>query len=275
MNCEQVTPLLSALHDGELDAEERNAVLAHLSSCGSCSAYLDSIRSMSELATQLPAATPPPDLVEKVERALTEKNKSTLAERRPRRRRLLVMLVLGAAAMAAGLAVWPFLAGDAHHHEEMVRVFGQFLEAHERGQAHADEILPQHYGGKLVGLAAASEALHHSSLTKPTILGNHRVEKRYLLKMPCCDCVQTVYVRRGRKSLVIFEHEKEQPDWFQNRPLRRTECEGRPCCVVELKESLAASWRVGGRQVTAVGVRDLTELGRLMVELGAPGGTSL
>ena len=272
MNCEQAIPLLSAFHDGELDAGQRDAVLTHLSSCGSCQARLDAIRSMSELAAQLPAAKPPPDLVDKVERALADKRKPSLGERQARRR-ILAMLVLGAAAMVVGLAVWPFLSGDTHHHEEMVRVFGQFLDAYEQGRAHADEILPQHYDGKLVDRATASAALKRSSLAKPTILGNHMVEKRYLLKMPCCDCVQTVYVCQGRKSLVIFEHEKEQPEWFRNRPLRRTECEGKPCCVVELKENLAVTWRVDSRQVTAVGVHDLTELAKLMVELSAPGGT--
>lgn len=149
----------------------------------------------------------------------------------------------------------------------MVRAFRQFLAAYERGEATAVEVLPTKYEGKLVNDAAASSALKRQTVARPVVLANHEITKRYLLKMPCCECVETIYSCNGKTSFVLLEHEKEQADWFDARPMVRAECRGKACCMIQLKGSLAATWPVDGGFVTVVGVRDVVELESLVDEL--------
>jgi hypothetical protein len=172
-----------------------------------------------------------------------------------------------AAVLIVGLLMWQYAPHGSHSHAEMVRVFNQFLDAYERGQADAVEVLPAKYQGTLVGEAAASGALKRETVARPVVLGNHEVTKRYLLKMPCCECVETIYSCDGKTSFVLLEHEKEQADWFAARPMIRTECRGKACCMVQLKGSLAATWPVDGGFVTVVGARDVEELSSLVDEL--------
>ena len=71
----------------------------------------------------------------------------------------------------------------------------------------------------------------------------------------------------GTTSLVLLEHETEQAEWFHTRPMIRADCHGKPCCMVQLKNGLAATWPVDGGYATVVGVRDVTELERLVEAL--------
>jgi hypothetical protein len=50
---------LSALIDGQLDADEERAVRAHLAACGPCAAEVEQLRSTVGLLRALPAAAPP------------------------------------------------------------------------------------------------------------------------------------------------------------------------------------------------------------------------
>jgi len=175
-------------------------------------------------------------------------------------------LLTTAAALFAGLMIWQF-ASPPDDHREMVRVFGEFLAAYEGSRPDAEEMLAQKYDGKLVTEREATIALKRKTVARPAVFANHQVAKRYLLKMPCCDCVQTIYARDGMTSFVLFEHEKEQSEWFDARPMIRAECRGKVCCLVQLKEGLAATWHVDGGFVTVVGVRDIAELDGLVDEL--------
>jgi hypothetical protein len=85
---------------------------------------------------------------------------------------------------------------------------------HKQGQAHAIDVLATKYQGTLVNEAEATSALKRETVARPIVLADHQVSKRYLLKMPCCDCVQTIYARNGKNSFVFFEHDKEQVKWF-------------------------------------------------------------
>jgi hypothetical protein len=269
MNCTEVISLLSPFHDGELPPEERRMVTKHVASCAACSQKLESIRRLSDLVESTPVPEAPGSLLHKIER--------TLAAHAPfwtwwrfglSRWSAVAALLVTVAALVGGLMIWQF-ASPPHDHKEMVRVFGEFLAAYERGRPDAEELLAQKYVGTLVTEADATIALRRKTVARPVVFANHQVERRYLLKMPCCDCVQTVYARNGATSFVLFEHEKEQSDWFDARPMIRAECRGKACCLVQLKAGLAATWPVDGGFVTVVGVRDVTELGSLVDELQA------
>src|SRR5687768_17426340 len=77
MNCQQVIPLLSAFHDGELPADQREAVMDHLVDCSDCQAELASLKSLSGLIRHSPPPEPPAALVRKVERALQRDTQKT------------------------------------------------------------------------------------------------------------------------------------------------------------------------------------------------------
>ena len=266
MNCNEVIPLLSPFHDGELAPDQNKAVAEHVASCAGCSARLESIRRLSDLVESTPVPDTPDQLVQRVERSLHEPAPPRLRVR-PRPQIALAGLCAVTAVLIVGLLTWQYAPHGSHGHAEMVRAFSQFLDAYERGQADAVEVLPAKYQGKLVSAAAASSALKRETVARPVLLANHEVAKRYVLNMPCCECVETIYTSDGKTSFVLFEHEKEQADWFDTRPIVRTECRGKACCMVQLKGSLAASWPVNGGFVTVVGVRDVDELESLVDEL--------
>lgn len=186
---------------------------------------------------------------------------------RPQPQTALAGLCAVAAVLMVGLLIWQLVPHGSHSHAEMVRVFGQFLDSYEQGQATAVEVLPVKYQGELVSDAAAGSALKRQTVARPVVLKNHEATKRYLLKMPCCDCVETIYLQNGNTSFVIFEHDKEQAEWFNARQMVHTQCRGKACCMVQLKGGLAATWPVDGGFVTVVGVRDVDELEKLVDEL--------
>jgi hypothetical protein len=67
--------------------------------------------------------------------------------------------------------------------------------------------------------------------------------------------------------LVLFEHDDEETEWFGDRPSNMATCGDKECCLVNLDESIAATWRRGSRWVTAVGVRDEAEVSELVTWL--------
>lgn len=62
-DCEEFSEALSAYLDGELSAEERSRLEAHLEGCPRCQEELKSLRAVSSLVTSLPEVTPSPALL--------------------------------------------------------------------------------------------------------------------------------------------------------------------------------------------------------------------
>jgi hypothetical protein len=267
MNCNDVIPLLSPFHDDELVPDQHRAVAEHITSCTACSQKLESIRRLTDLVETTPTLEAPGTLVARIERSLHERAPTRAWSQLSRPQwSAAAALVASAVVVVVGLTIW-FAAGPSHSHTEMVRDFAKFLDAFEQGQASSVEALPQKYHGTLVNEAAATSALKRETVARPVILASYQVTHRYVLHMPCCDCVETIYARDGKTSLVLFEHDKEQSEWFDARPMVRSECRGKACCMVQLKGGLAATWPVNGGFVTVVGVPDVAELGNLVDEL--------
>jgi hypothetical protein len=268
MNCNEVVPLLSPFHDGELSPDQRRLVGEHVATCAGCSQKLESIRRLSDLVESTPTPAAPSTLLSRIERSLDKPSASwNWFQLGIPQNRAAAALLAATVVVAVGLALWKYNSGPSHSHAEMVRVFGEFLKSYEQGQSGAEELLAHRYQGTLVDEAAATAALKRETVAKPVVLASYRATKRYVLKMPCCDCVETIFARDGMTSLVLFEHEKEQSEWFASRPMIRAECRGKACCMVELKSGLAATWPVAGGFVTVVGVRDVAELDDLVDEL--------
>ena len=188
----------------------------------------------------------------------------------PPRRKLLAAALLVTAATFIGLVTMRYLPIHANSQGDMAAVYGRFLDAYSAGTDDAPQVLVKHYQGKPINVQTAARVLKHNSVAPPTLLAKHHIAERFHLRMPNCDCVETVYTCEGKTSLVLFEYDKEHSDWFDARPSVQSECRGKSCCLVQLNDRLAATWPVNGGYVTAVGVRDVDELGTLMDELMPP-----
>jgi anti-sigma factor RsiW len=62
LTCEEISPMLDAYHDGELDQSERAGVASHLSSCGKCQSKLGEIGNVVSSLKSLPRMQMPRDL---------------------------------------------------------------------------------------------------------------------------------------------------------------------------------------------------------------------
>jgi len=268
MNCNEIIPLLSPYHDGELSDAQHRLVDEHVSRCASCARKLESLRKLSGLVDQACSPVAPTSLLPRIEASLAASNahaqnwRSLVASRK-----VVMLLVATAAAVLAGVFIWRLAGEHSHSHAEMVKVFGQFLEEYEQRPHVAVDLLSQRYDGAIIDEPQATLALKRPTAARERLLSDHQVVKRCLLKMPCCDCVQTTYARNGQVTFVVFEHEREEMQWFAERPAVRAQCQGKPCCLVELKQGVAATWPVSSGYVTVVGIRDMDELDQLVHEL--------
>ncbi len=271
MNCEQVIPLLSPFHDGELSPGEHRLVVEHLSECSECSRRIESLGKLSGLVEAAHQPKAPASLLPQVEAMLQTEQCVAKEPIASGSRKLLVGVIAAVAAVVlVGITIWSIVERP-HRHSDMIVAFDQFLKSYEQTPAKAVEVLPHRYSSVRVDKAGASAALKRPTVTPDRLLGDHVVVERCLLRMPCCDCVQTTYAQGGVVSLVVLEHEKEQAEWFHERPSVRTQCQGKACCLVELRNGLAASWPIHHGYVTVVGIRDVSELERLVGELEAEG----
>ncbi len=95
LNCEQLEPLLSAYHDGELTEAERASADRHLKECTVCQNRLVEISAVASSLRSLPRLNPKLDVAANIEQ-LIAKQPRKVANRQP--------LVWGAAGIAAAVA---------------------------------------------------------------------------------------------------------------------------------------------------------------------------
>lgn len=99
-NCDQLEPLLSAYHDGELTEPERAAAEKHLNGCTACQHRLLEISAVAGSLKALPRLNPKTDVAANIEQLIANQPKPTVRFGRP--------LAWGAAGIAAAAAVLIF-----------------------------------------------------------------------------------------------------------------------------------------------------------------------
>ena len=265
MHCNEVQPLLSPFYDGELSPEQAHCVAAHVETCPSCAGQLQTLQRLSALVTgsQPPAA--PPTLLPSIERSLDAASRPS-ANRRIRGRHLAALAGASAALVIVTVLTWQIL-WRPHSHGQMVDDFGTFLEEFERRPSESVNVLAVKYEGVPASADDATAALKRSTVGRATILGDHTLFKRYVLNMTCCRCVQTAYQRDGQVSLIVFEHDERQLDWFGHLPAVQAQCRDKPCCLIQVGNKLAGSWPLRNGHVTVIGMRDMSELDSLVQAL--------
>ena len=273
--CSDALEHLSACHDGELSSDLRSTVARHLNECGSCAAVLEGYAELSALVDTLDAPHIPPANWERFERALAAKTDVEIAHRgAPRRAATLWQAGVIAATLfvAVGIGWMAFRSsGDSHEHPHLAPYFSEYVEQFQSAPEKALQQLVTKYDGRAVDAKSAVRHLGYRPVAADRLPDGYTVEAMYVLRMPCCTCVQTL-CRDSRGNMVaIFEHDDAQPAWFHGRPSIRCRCGGKECFMSQLDSRLAASWKVGTRYVTVVGAQDVDEVRALVTRLGGDG----
>lgn len=130
-NCDQLEPLLSAYHDGELAEVERAAAEKHLNGCTACQNRLLEIAAVASSLKSLPRLNPKTDVAANIEQLIANQPKPTGRFGRP--------LVWGSVGIAAAAAVLIFAA----NFKDVSNLSGAPLSAssnsHQTGTKHEKE----------------------------------------------------------------------------------------------------------------------------------------
>ncbi len=272
IDCAAARRHLSAYHDGELAPSLRAAMRDHIESCLECSQCLRELQKISRTAAELTTPEVPTEVWLQIEKKLGEDTEGKLD-----RLSLLKSFVRGHKALLSAVAailfgistllgVWGFHSSD-HEHGHVAVSFGQYLDEFRRNPVSAEQLLLSEYDGRAVSFDEATRQVRYRPIAPKSLPDGASLEALYLLKMPCCLCVQAVYGRAGGEGLSLFEHVDDQPIWFGNRPTIHARCNGVPTSIVQVDEFLAASWMRHGRCVTLVGAHDLEQVVQVMAFL--------
>lgn len=292
-DCQTVHCQLSACHDGELSAEQNEAIAEHVGSCSACAAELASFESLGSAFKQSPVPAKPSDLWQRIERELPATGAPVTFSRRlatwvresPYGTGLVSMAASVLVLLGAGLwygeergEVKEMGSGGAmamHSHEgeeamsaehmvEFAGVMNDYLQKLPRDPDGAEQMLLTKYDGEKVDADGAVKLVGYRPIVSSGLPEGYSLASTSVLKMPCCTCVKAVCKRSDGSTLVLFEHDDEEAAWFGDRPSSMAMCGDKDCCLVDLDSSIAATWKQGSRSVTAVGVRDQEEVATLV-----------
>lgn len=269
MNCSQVRELLSALHDHELQPEIAAEVNGHLRNCPECSRLAGDFDELSKLAIRLRNVPLPPAIWPAIEAALDDQSqRRSQGARWTRSRAAGPAIAASLLLVAASTGILAYYLRPGHNEHGRVAVhFGQYLDEFDRNSDEAEQVLLANYAGRQVSLDEAARQLHYQPAAPADLPPGFTRDRLYLLRMPCCLCVQAIYKDAAGRALAVFEHVDDQPGWFGDRPTIMAQCHGLPTTLVQLDDLLAASWRRQTRVITLIGVRDLEEVSRLIEAL--------
>jgi hypothetical protein len=271
MNCSQVRELISALHDRELRPEVEAEVNDHLRGCPECSRLLSEFGDLSILAASLRnVSMVAPDWAT-IEAAIDDQSWSHSPLWRWASSHAATIAIAAAVFIAAtvGISVYIFRS-DHHGHEHVAVHFGQYLDEFDRNPDRAEQVLLVNYAGQPVTLDEAARHLKYQPVAPEGLPKGFTRNRVYLLKMPCCLCVQSIYSDAAGRTMAVFEHIDDQPAWFGDRPTMTVQCHGLATCLVQVDGKLAASWKRQKRVITLIGARDLEEVSQFVEFLNEP-----
>jgi anti-sigma factor RsiW len=272
IDCATARQHLSAFHDGELAPNLRTAVREHIEGCPECAARLAEIRELSRMAAEMPTPAVPveiwPQLEKKLATELPDHSAASSDLRLIGRRRVWIRVAAAAlvvVTVSTAAVVW--LNRSEHGEGHVVVNFGRYLDEFQRNPDAAQQVLLSNYEGRAVSYDEAATQVRYQPATPERLPNGLSRKAVYLLRMPCCTCVQAIYQGAGGEKLAVFEHMDDQPVWFGNRPTIQARCNGMSTSLVEVDDRLAASWKRHGRCVTVIGARDVEQVAELIAYL--------
>jgi len=275
MDCREVQNRMSAVFDGELSAELRLAAMQHVSRCPRCEEELAVFGKMSVMVRGLPDPEPPAEIWADIEAALDAGKEAPVTKRKSAqdgfawRRPLILLATVASVVVLAGVGWFAAKTWYASgHHRELAAAFEEYLEHFAGNPETAQNVLLAKYGGEPVNMDDAAKQLGYRPAVAAGLPSGYSVEATYVLNMPCCTCVQSICRRDDGQLFVIFEHDEQQPAWFEDRPTVEAACGGCACTFAETDRGLVVSWNADKRALTVVGARDLAEVTDLINHLG-------
>lgn len=270
MNCLEVKELLSAYYDEELNGDIRTQVAAHVATCEDCTRRLAEFKSYGDAFAMLPQPKVPEGGWDEIAGLVDGVDGVRLADRqRPFWRSPAVLSLAASVLLLLGIGMWMRGHSDHadSHHAEFVATMDRYLTTLATDPAQAEAFLLSQYDGQTVQPEDAIKLVGYRPAVASGLPDNYTLTLTSVMKMPCCTCVKAVCKRQDGSTLVLFEHDDEETEWFGHRESNLAMCGDKECCLVDLDSSIAATWRQGSRWVTAVRARDEDEVSELVTWL--------
>jgi hypothetical protein len=151
-----------------------------------------------------------------------------------------------------------------HAHSHSSGQFDAFLETFHASPETSDDFLARLFHGQLVETTTAEMFLRYRPAIARGVPKGYSVSSAYVVKMPCCTCLQVNLKDEDGRRLVLFEHDSVEKEWFEGRPTITALSQAGPTQLTQVEESLAASCGLERRRLTLVGARDLSEVDELL-----------
>ena len=264
MQCQQVRELLSAFYDDELPHDQAEAVSAHIAGCAACAAELETFHKLSDLTERLDDPRPSrhawPRIAAQLNSSQSPVTTTAVSAQRTSRKALLAV----AALLLVGLSWIAYTQWNAHAHRHVAANFGHFLDTFQQAPDEAQQELVKNYSGVPIEISDATRELKYRPVVASGLPAEYEPAQAYLLKMPCCRCLQVCYHRKNGGMLCVFEHDDDQPMWFGDRPASSKVFSGKPTRLVQVDGCLAATWQQQRRHITVIGAKDVDEVTHLV-----------
>lgn len=278
MNCPEVKELLSDYYDAELSSDERERVAAHLSNCPDCSDELACYGELSGMVQRLPASVPSQlgwqhfEVLLGGQETVKVTDRAAGIKRPPRRSWFSYRGLRPAIAVAALLLLafgWFAIAPWFGHgsHNLLAADIQQYVKEFQHDPQVAQQVLMTRYDGQRVRLDEAVQRVSYQPAVANGLPKEYTVDSMYVLRMPCCDCLQTICQRSDGSKFAIFEYGEEQPVSAGARTGGMAQCRGENCCLVQTDDQFSSSWKKGERHISVVGTRDQAEIDSLVAWL--------
>ena len=292
MKCDDVLHELSAYVDAELEPSRGREIEAHIADCSACARQLAQYRSLSQAARDLPDPQPPDRLwraieaqvessgesgaIDSVNEVLLDDSTAPTAAWSHVARRLIAVAAVVALVLGAGYGLWdrsPGGVADGSAGDRLRVVFSEYARLLPVDPQAAKQVLHTAFRGKpLAGVSHVGVLDPRLSLARGLPDG-YRIETISVVKMPCCTCVEAICRRSDGTVLSVFEHVSDDLfDRSNDGDVRKSatcRCDD-SCCLAQLDDSCAATERCGDCVLTFVGVKNSSELDRLVAWFDRP-----
>lgn len=178
------------------------------------------------------------------------------------------VLLAATVLLIVGASLAFFLERDEHDNHMAVN-FDHYLKEFVHDTKQAQEVLVSAYPNQTVDLEQAAQQLKYKPAATKELPDGYALDSVQVFEMPCCKCIQCIYKKVDNSTLVLFEHDTDQPIWFGERPAVTCQCNGKSTRIVTYGGQLAASWPSGKRHLTLVGAHDAKQIIQIMDHLDA------
>jgi hypothetical protein len=266
MDCQQTNNLLSHYFDGELPEVQRMEVESHFGDCSRCLQELAFFRKLSTAIRRLSVPAMPREMLwQRITAELDQASRKSSPTVLPiicagslKARKWAFLSTAAIVMMAISIAF--VIYNTRRHHGELQR-YATLLESEPRA---AQLYLAKQFSGQTVSADEAIRLVGYRPRNVQPPPAEFICDELVVLDMPCCKCVQAIWSRPDRSTIAVFEHQSEMDDWFSSDSSIRMKCAGIECRLTQLDGQLAATWQVGSRVITVIGLKDANELSVLV-----------